>query len=100
MRRRGPLLILINRFLPGIRGVLFFAAGASKMPFGQTMALGATSALVYNLAVLGLGASVGGNAERLEALLRHSQWLWWGLLASVGVALLIRAWNRRRAQQK
>lgn len=96
MRRRGSVLILLNRFLPGVRGLLFFAAGASQMPFGRVMGLGAISALVFNLLVLGVGFAVGGNAERIAVLLQDYQAAVGGLLVVAGVALLIRLLLRRR----
>ena len=96
MRQRGGSLILMNRFLPGVRGLLFFAAGAAQMPFGRVVGLGAISASVFNLLVLGVGYAVGGNAERLEHLLRDYEKAVGGLLLVGAVALLLRLVLRRK----
>jgi membrane protein DedA with SNARE-associated domain len=84
MRRSGILLIAGNRFLPGVRGLLFVAAGASGMDFRRVMAWGALSALVWNSLVLGVGIAVGGNADRLEQILRE-----YNGVAAVAIVLCI-----------
>src|SRR5918996_774480 len=66
MRGGGIPLIAFNRFMPGVRGLIFLAAGASGMDFWRVMGWGALSALLWNALILGVGIAVGGNAERLE----------------------------------
>jgi membrane protein DedA with SNARE-associated domain len=96
MRRRGAPLILFNRFLPGVRGVLFFAAGASGMPYGKALGLGAISAVAFNLLVMGLGIALGGNAEKLEGLIRHSQLLVASLFGAALLAWGLWTWAQKR----
>ena len=73
MRHKGPWLLLINRFLPGIRGLIFVAAGAAHMPRANALVLGALSAVAHTALVLALGVAVGGNLERLEFLVGRYQ---------------------------
>ena len=73
MRRKGPWLLLVNRFLPGIRGLIFVAAGAARMPRANALLLGALSAVAHTALVLALGVAVGGNLERLEFLVGRYQ---------------------------
>lgn len=96
MRRGGPWLLLINRFLPGIRGLIFVAAGAARIPRVNALLLGAVSAMAYNGLVLGVGFAVGGNLERLESLVRRYQWATVGLFAIGVVAVVVRTLARRR----
>ncbi len=96
MRRGGPWLLLINRFLPGIRGLIFVAAGAARMPRGNALLLGTVSALVYNGLVLGIGVAVGGNLERLESLMTRYQRAVLGLFIIGVVAVVVRTLARRR----
>jgi membrane protein DedA with SNARE-associated domain len=96
MRRGGPWLLLINRFLPGIRGLIFVAAGAARMPRGNALLLGTVSALVYNGLVLGIGVAVGGNLERLEELMVRYQRAVLGLFIIGVVAVVVRTLARRR----
>jgi membrane protein DedA with SNARE-associated domain len=97
MRRGGPWLLLANRFLPGIRGVIFVAAGAARMPRSNALFLGALSAMAHNALVLSVGRAVGGNLERLEGLMARYQ-LAVVVLVVIGVlAVLIRTLARRRS---
>ncbi|WP_225408579.1 DedA family protein [Stigmatella hybrida] len=97
MRRGGPWLLLANRFLPGIRGVIFVAAGAARMPRSNALILGALSAMAHNALVLSVGRAVGGNLERLEGLMARYQ-LAVVVLVVIGVlAVLIRTLARRRS---
>ncbi len=66
-RRYGMWVIAVNRALPGVRAVTFFAAGAARLPFPRTMAFGLISNVLWSTAVLGLGVAVGGSWEKIEA---------------------------------
>jgi membrane protein DedA with SNARE-associated domain len=96
MRHRGPVVILLNRFLPTFRAVLFVAAGAARMPFARVMALGAASAMAWNLLLLAVGYAVGGNAERLESILRSYQVVVAVLVGGVVLVLLARFFYKSR----
>ncbi|MCP3102279.1 DedA family protein [Myxococcus sp. K15C18031901] len=97
MRRNGPWLLLVNRFLPGIRGLIFVAAGASHMPRVNVLGLGAVSAMAHTALVLALGSAVGGNLEKLTLLVSRYQYAVIGLVAVGVVAALVRMFARRRA---
>jgi membrane protein DedA with SNARE-associated domain len=84
MRQKGAWLLVANRFLPSFRSVLFIAAGASHMPLRKVLFLGVASAMAWNGLLLGAGVLVGGNAERLEALVRDYK-----IVAGVVLGLVI-----------
>jgi membrane protein DedA with SNARE-associated domain len=98
-RRWGDLLLVANRFLPGVRGILFLAAGASRIPLGRTLVLGGISALLWNALLLAAGALVAENAEELVRLVQRYMLVAGGALALLAaVALgraLLRRWRRR-----
>lgn len=96
MRRFGSWLILANRFLPAVRGLFFVAAGMAQMPRAKVLALGALSAMAYNVLMLSLGVALGGNAERLGLLLRRYHLAVYGLGAIAALALLVRFLARRK----
>lgn len=96
MRRSGPWLLLVNRFLPGIRGVIFIAAGAAHIPRSNALLLGAVSALAHSGLVLAIGAAVGGNLEQLESMMARYQQAVVGLVLIGVLAVAIRALARRR----
>ena len=100
-RKHGDLFILVNRFLPGIRGFFFVAAGAAGMPFRRVMLLGAVSAGVWNALLLGAGFAVGENLDRLVQLFRaYSAFAWTALgTAAAGyVAYRVARRFRRRPE--
>ncbi len=96
MRRSGPWLLLVNRFLPGIRGVIFIAAGAARMPRRNALLLGAVSAMAHNALVLTIGHAVGGNLEQLEGMMAKYQQAVVGLVLIGLLAVGIRALARKR----
>lgn len=100
MLRWGAWLLILNRFLPGVRSVIFIAAGSSRLSPGRTLALGALAAALHTTAVLAAGWAVGGNLERLERWLTHTQWVVGSLAGLAVLALTVRYFaGRRRAPE-
>ncbi|PTL81122.1 DedA family protein [Vitiosangium sp. GDMCC 1.1324] len=97
MRHKGPWLLLANRFIPGVRGLIFVAAGAAHMPRANALILGALSAMAHTGLVLALGAAVGGNLEQLEELMWRYQRAVLGLVVVGVVAVVVRALAKRRS---
>ena len=89
-RAYGPVLLVANRFVPGIRALFFVAAGVAELSLPQVMAWAALSAVLWNAVLLLLGAWVGWNLELLLDAVRGA-----GLLVSVGLALGAAGWGWR-----
>jgi len=70
-RRYGYLLILLNRFLPGIRSVISIAGGISKLRFSTSMGLALLSAGAWNLIWISLGYALGRNWETVRERMDH-----------------------------
>ena len=68
-RRWGGLLLVANRFFPGIRAFVFVAAGASGIPLRTVLLLGGISAALWNVLLLGAGGLIARNADELVAWL-------------------------------
>jgi membrane-associated protein len=94
-RRKGDVLILVNRFVPAIRGVFFVAAGMGGIDFRRVMILGAISASLWNALLLGVGYLVGANLERLERFLRTYSAVAWIVVGGIALVLVLRAARRR-----
>jgi membrane protein DedA with SNARE-associated domain len=97
-RRWGAWLLVANRFLPGVRAMLFVAAGASGIPLRKVLVYGGISAALWNAVLLAAGGLVAENQEELLALSRRytagAVVLAAGVLALVLVGVAVR---RRRA---
>ncbi len=94
-RRWGGLLLVANRFFPGIRAFIFVAAGASGIPLRRVLVLGGISAAAWNVLLLGAGALIAKNLDELVALFdRYTQ------VASTALAVAVvagaAAWLLRR----
>lgn len=95
--RRSTSLLVLNRFLPGFRAVVFFAAGASGVPLPKTLLLGAISATALNALLIFVGVSVGHNEEKLAEFFSRFRVASFILLGVVLLAFLARWLWRRRA---
>ena len=96
MRTRGDWVLVLNRFMPSFRAVVFVAAGASGVPLRRVLALGSASALAWNGLLLVIGANVGANAEALEAWLTRYRITSLALCAVALAAFLAWRWWKRR----
>jgi membrane protein DedA with SNARE-associated domain len=98
-RRWGGLLLVANRFLPGIRAFFFLAAGATGIPLWKVLLYGGISAALWNVLLLGAGAMVAKNEMELLALFaRYDTVAWIVLLAGCAIAIFV--WLRRRARRR
>jgi membrane-associated protein len=96
-RRWGALLLLANRFFPGVRAFVFLAAGASGIPLRKVLLYGGLSAALWNAGLLALGAAVASNVDDLVLVLERytrAAWIVVGAAAVIVAAILLR---RRRA---
>lgn len=66
-RKYGYFLILINRFLPGIRSVISLVGGISGLQVFKVFLLALISSGVWNLIWIGMGYSLGSNWETAKA---------------------------------
>ena len=97
-RRWGSWLILLNRFMPGVRAFIFLAAGASGLPARRVVVLGGLSALAWNSLLLAAGGLMVHNLDELVALVDRYTRVAGAALAVVALLLVARAlWRRRQA---
>jgi membrane protein DedA with SNARE-associated domain len=94
-RRHGPIYIVVNRFLPGVRGLVFVAAGLAGVDRRRVLLYATISALAWNLGIMGLGAALGANLEALEELVRTYTIVAWAVLIVV-LSVALGVWLRRR----
>lgn len=95
-RRFGGLFLVANRFLPGVRGFFFLAAGAARIPLWEVLLFGGISAGLWNGLLLAGGAYAARNTDELLALFARYNAV---AAAALALALLVVAgvwWWRRR----
>jgi len=97
-RQHGVLWLVVNRFLPAVRGPIFLAAGVARIAAWKVVVFGGLSALLWNALLFGAGWAVGGHAESLLALVHTYERVAWAALGLAALALLTRGLWRRRAR--
>ncbi|HLQ37787.1 MAG TPA: DedA family protein [Planctomycetota bacterium] len=102
-RRRGDMVIIVARFVPGIRVVAFFTAGAMKLSWLRFLLLdGAGIVVIVPLLTLLGRHSAGVIDDLIDKMQRLERGILW---SAVGATLLLLAWfwmarrqrRRRRA---
>lgn len=99
MRQRGAWLLVVNRFLPSFRAVVFIAAGASGVRLSRALLLGSLSAFAWNALLVSAGVAIGHNARRIDEFLSTYRTAASAAVAVAAVAVLAR-WAFRRARAR
>lgn len=87
-RRWGRLIILANRFFPGVRTSFLMAAGFFRVPVGDVVVFGALSAFVWNSLLIGAGFALGANIDAVINLVEeYSTFAWVALVLILGVVV-------------
>ena len=99
LRKRGNIVVVIARYLPGLRAPTYFTVGHSRMPYWEFLAFDGLAALISAPLWVCLGFWFGDDIER--AALEAARFGHYILLAvTVVVAALAFRWlQRRRAVQ-
>jgi membrane protein DedA with SNARE-associated domain len=100
MRRRGNVVVVIARYIPGIRAPTYFTAGHAGLPLWEFLLFDGGAAVVSAPLWVCLGFYFGSNIEEAA---RAAQQFSHYILAAVGVLvaiLVLRAFRKRRARAK
>jgi membrane protein DedA with SNARE-associated domain len=98
-RRWGGWLLVVNRFMPGVRAIIFLAAGATGIPLRKVLVLGAVSAAAWNVVLLAAGALVAKNLDDLVELVdRYTRAASIALAVAAAAGVVVLLWRRRRAR--
>lgn len=87
-KKWGCLLLIVNRFLPGIRAFFFIAAGMTRMPLNAVLWAGGISALLFNSGLLALGYLAGYNLERIDVLWKNYNTLVYGIMVTIFIIFI------------
>lgn len=94
--RYGSRIILISRFLTGIRSGVALAAGLGEVPAAKMAIYTTISTLCWNGLIVGLALTLGTNWEGIYEFAHLYNRLVLALLCVVALALAIRWYLRRR----
>ena len=94
--RHGAWVVLVNRFLPGLRSVIGLAVGLSHMPTARVAALAAVSSVAWTSLIVGLGYALADNRAVIARVLGAFEKTGGLLLALLAAALLVWIVRRRR----
>jgi membrane protein DedA with SNARE-associated domain len=64
-RRRGPLMVMVARFLPGVRAATYFVAGGAKMKYHRFIVFDGLAALISAPVFVLAGHHFGGEIGRV-----------------------------------
>lgn len=100
IRRRGNLVVMIARFLPGLRAPTYFTVGHSKLPFWEFLLFDGVAAAVSAPLWVCLGFYFGSNiGEAARQAAHFGNYILAAVLAVVA-GLGIRWWLARRGDVK
>jgi membrane protein DedA with SNARE-associated domain len=101
-RRRGDMVILIARFLAGLRVVAFFTAGTMKMSWGRFLLLDGAGILLIVPLLTWLGSHSAGVIDEVIAVVQRVERgiLWTAVGGGAVLVLWVWLWRRRRRRQR
>lgn len=99
--RHGEKIVMIARFLPGVRAVTYFTAGSVHMKYSHFIFFDSVAALVSAPVFIFLGYRFGGELEQLIKAVRNGQ-----IRVLIGLAVVVtgyivvtRLWKSYRAKK-
>lgn len=103
-KKYGYVLVLLNRFFPGIRSVISIAGGISRLKGVRVALLALTSAGVWNLIWISVGYSIGNNWETVRDRMTHIMMNYnIAILVMFGIVTIgffLKRWKKRRFIRK
>jgi membrane protein DedA with SNARE-associated domain len=97
IRRRGNVVVMVARFLPGLRAPTYFTVGHAKLPYWEFLLFDGAAALISAPLWVCLGFYFGSDIEEAaRTASRFGQYVLAAVLAVVA-AIAIRWWQRRKA---
>lgn len=89
--RRSTVTVLVGRCVPLIRSLISVPAGFRRMPIVRFTVFTAIGSAIWNGALIGAGAALGDQWERVGGVVERFQW---AVIAVLAVAVAVFAWKR------
>ena len=94
--RRSNAAVLVGRCVPLIRSLVSIPAGFRRMKFVPFITLTAIGSAVWNIALIGAGATLGDQWDRVGDYVGIFQWL---VIAAIFGVILKFAWSKVNARR-
>jgi membrane protein DedA with SNARE-associated domain len=99
IRRYGNVVVMVARFLPGLRAPTFFTVGHARMPYWRFIAYDGAAALVSAPLWVMVGFYFGSDIQKAARFAKQfGHYLWLGALVVVAF-LALRWWQARKTAQ-
>jgi len=98
MRRRGNIVVVLARYVPGIRAPTYFTAGHARLPYWEFLLFDGVAALVSAPLWVSLGFYFGSDIEAAAHQAQRFSWIILAAMAVVVLLLAVRWLQARRAQ--
>jgi len=95
--RAGAWLLLLNRFLPGVRGFFLYAAGISRLGARRTLIYSTAGNVLWVALIAWGGTSLGSTWDEVRVVFRRYVWGIAIVLAIYAVLTIVRSRRRRSA---
>lgn len=93
--KHGHKVVMVARFMPGVRAVTYFTAGSVGMPYWRFILWDGLAALLSAPVFVFLGFHFGGELDFLIGKLKDGQFVVVGALVVLGAGYFL--WQRRKA---
>lgn len=87
LTRFGARFLVVNRFVPFIRGLLLYGAGAMRLRFADALLYTTLSNLLWAGVLMGVGILTAGSWEEILAAFHHTH-----RVIGAAVAVAVAAW--------
>ena len=98
--KRSAVAVLVGRCVPLIRSIVSIPAGFRRMKLTSFVVLTAIGSAVWNIALIGTGAVLGDQWERVGEYVGVFQWLVIGAILILLVRFVLTRVKRRRTSVK
>ncbi|MCR2763891.1 DedA family protein [Microbacterium sp. zg.B48] len=88
--RSGGWTVLVGRLVPGVRSLISLPAGASRMNLARFSLYTVIGSGTWNALLIGVGAALGTQHERLEHYLSYLDYVVYAALGLAVVVLILR----------
>lgn len=88
--KSGSWTVLVGRLVPGVRSLISLPAGASRMNLVRFVIYTVIGSGTWNTLLIGVGAALGTQHEKLEGYLSYLDYVVYGAIAIALVVLIAR----------